>query len=68
MLMDFFNKEELILNICFVLILFVLPLYLLYPYSLSGWWALLFIAVGLYGRAFYHILDDASASSRRGAP
>jgi len=69
MLMDCFNKEGLILNICFVLIPFVLPLYLLYQHSLSGWWALLFIPVGLYGgRAFYHILDDASESSRRGAP
>lgn len=60
-LMDFFNKEGLILNICFVLIPFVLPLYLLYRYSLSGWWGLLMIPVGLFvGRVFYYILEESS--------
>lgn len=59
-LMDFFNKEGLILNICFVLIPFVLPLYLLYQYNLSGWWSLLFLPVGfIAGWVFYHILEDA---------
>ncbi len=60
-LMGFLNKEGLILNICSVLIPFVLPLYLLYRYSLSGWWSLLFIPVGIFvGWAFYHILEASS--------
>jgi hypothetical protein len=59
--MDFFNKEGLILNICFVLIPFVLPLYLLYRYSLSGWWGLLLFPVGIFaGWVFYHILEQSS--------
>ncbi len=66
-LMDFFNKEGLILNICFVLIPFVLPLYLLYRYSLSGWWGLLFVPVGLIARwVFYHILEDAPEYAEAG--
>jgi hypothetical protein len=60
-LLDFFNKEGLILNICFVLIPFVLPLYLLYRYSLSGWWGLLLFPVGIFaGWVFYHILEQSS--------
>ncbi len=60
-LMDFFNKDGLILNICFVLIPFVVPLYLLYRYSLSSWWSLLFMPAGLFaGWMFYYILDESS--------
>jgi hypothetical protein len=59
-LMDFFNKEGLILNICFVLIPFALPLYLLYRYSLSSWWSLLLVPAALFmGRVFYQILDTS---------
>jgi hypothetical protein len=38
LLLDFFHKEGLILNICFLLIPVVLPAYLLYRYALSLWW------------------------------
>ena len=56
---DFFNKEGLILNICFVLFPLILPGYVLYAYSLSLWWGVLAFPAGLIaGLIFYAILDS----------
>ena len=56
---DFFNKEGLILNICFVLFPLILPGYVLYAFSLSSWWGLLVFPAGLIaGLIFYAILDS----------
>ena len=57
-LLDFFNKEGLILNICFVLLPLVGPLWLLYRYELSAWWGLLLFPLGLCcGLLFYSRLE-----------
>lgn len=58
---DFFNKNGLILNICFVLIPFVLPGYILYRYALSMWWGFLLFPIGfVLGKYFYKLLEETS--------
>lgn len=58
---DFFNKDGLILNICFVLIPLVLPGYILYRYALSMWWGVLLFPIGfVLGKLFYTLLEKPS--------
>lgn len=59
--LGFFNKEGIILNICFFLIPLVLPIYLLRSYALSSWWGLLLFPIGvLVGTRFHSKLDADS--------
>jgi hypothetical protein len=60
--LDFFNKDGLILNICFVLMPFGLPAFLLYRYELSMWWGCLLVPLGfVLGKLFYNRLEGTSA-------
>ena len=61
-LFDFFHKDGLILNICFVLIPFGLPALILYRYELSLWWGCLLLPIGFaVGKLYYNHLEAASA-------
>ena len=61
LLADFFNKDGLILNICFFLIPMVLPAVMLYRYALSPWWGSLLFPLGLVlGTLFYNLLEETS--------
>lgn len=56
---DFFNKDGLILNICFFLIPLVLPGYILYRYALSVGWGFLLFPIGfVLGKLFYKLLEE----------
>jgi hypothetical protein len=60
--LDFFNKDGFILNICFVLMPFGLPAFLLYRYELSMWWGCLLVPLGfVLGKLFYNRLEGTSA-------
>jgi hypothetical protein len=58
---DFFYKDGLILNICFLIIPLVLPAAILYRYGLSIWWGLLLFPIGfVIGKLFYNLLEETS--------
>ena len=58
-LSDFLNKEGIVLNLCFIGFPVVLPIYILYHYSLSAWWGVLFFPVGLLvGLLFYRKIES----------
>jgi len=62
LLVDFFHKEGLILNMCFFLIPVVLPIGLLYGFELSPWWGFLLFPSGfLIGKLLYAFLEERSA-------
>ena len=64
LLFDFFSKDGLILNICFLLIPFGLPAFILYRYELSLWWGCLLFPIGfVLGKFYYNRLEAASTSS-----
>lgn len=61
-LLDFFNKDGLIANICFLFIPFGLPVFILYRYELSLWWGCLLFPIGfVVGKFYYNRLEAASA-------
>lgn len=56
--LSFFDKEGLVLNICFLLLPLVAPAWVLYHYDLSAWWGLLLFPLGLgCGLLFYGQLE-----------
>lgn len=56
--LSFFDKEGLILNICFLLLPLAAPAWVLYHYELSTWWGLLLFPLGLgCGLLFYGRLE-----------
>ena len=56
--LSFFDKEGLVLNICFLLLPLVAPVWMLYHYELSAWWGLLLFPFGLgCGLLFYGQLE-----------
>lgn len=58
LLVDFFHKEGLVLNLCFVLIPLVMPAAIVYQYGLSLWWSCLLVPLGfVLGSFFHHFLE-----------
>jgi hypothetical protein len=58
---SFFDKEGLVLNICFLLLPLLAPVWVLYHYELSAWWGLLLFPLGLgCGLLFYGRLERGS--------
>jgi hypothetical protein len=62
LLVNFFHKEGLILNTCFVLMPVVLPIALLLGFELSLWWGFLLFPSGFaIGKLLYTFLEERSA-------
>jgi hypothetical protein len=62
LLVDFFHKEGLILNVCFFLLPAVLPVAFLFGFELSLWWGFLLFPSGfIIGKLLYTFLEERPA-------
>ena len=58
-LFDYFDREGILLNLCFFIMPIVIPVSVIYYYALSGWWSVVFFPLGLlFGRLCYGLLAE----------